>query len=149
MKTGERRPIRRPRKPPARNLTRSWAQNLVQNEEKHDGYRNKTLGCSSSGDLVVVSCHWAGGAEWFVVSPFEQNGAAGKAKPKHGSFQPGAPHRPTEGQRDPQAEAVEAVEQPAEKTFAGKFPKAHQDFAGAVFPPQKMRRAPHGKTRDQ
>src|SRR5271154_2411829 len=67
MRRAERRPIRRGRKPPARNLTRDWAQKLVQNEEKHDGYRNKTLGCSSSGELVGVSCHWAVGAGRFVA----------------------------------------------------------------------------------
>ena len=79
----------------------------------------------------------------------EQDCPAGEREPEQAALDPVSACPPRDRRRDPQAQAVEAVEQLAEESFAGGASQARKDSPRTIFPPEEMGQAPGGQDRDR
>jgi hypothetical protein len=77
--------------------------------------------------------------------PLRENRTPRQSRPKQDSLLPVVSQPPGERRRDPDAQAIEAVEQRAHEPVAGKPAEAHQQIPWSVLRIQKMSNAPDCK----
>ncbi len=76
---------------------------------------------------------------------FQENRSSRQRRPQQHPLFPPLPKQHSQGKRDPEAEAIETIQQPTPRAIPGPAAQSHQQVPGAVLSVEQVRHSPYAK----